>query len=230
MENIFEKLESFIFRLRMKKLINQGIAGIYSDFYEIKKKNRGLTNEDKFMLSLASKGIDLIKAITTLLKNNFNSEALILVRSLTEHSVNMRWILEDKSGKRKEDYLAELDKSNNFEFGVKWTNVDLSRRMEEIGFTNRDYYDFLVKFTYGFAHVNASSIDWRHLLNKKDRNNFSADGIYPAMVQMVGHILKALNSRHENNFKLFEKMWKSINTNKDIRKDFEKVIKERIKE
>ncbi|GAG80132.1 unnamed protein product [marine sediment metagenome] len=129
---------------KAKEYINEGFANMGG-------KIEGPTMLDRYVLASAIKTIRFSNAIIRLCEEDFSKESLPILRSLIEHSINMRWIMAKDTERRLKQYLHDLEEKS---LGKSWTNVDLLTRMSNIGFKNRDYYDFVVKYTYSYAHVN----------------------------------------------------------------------------
>ena len=180
---------------------------------------------DRYFIAAAHKAINLLDSITVLCEAGLTDESIIILRSLIEHSFNMRWIAHSNSDERLKNYMDDLGEKG---FGVSWTQVRLDKKMEEIGFKNRDYYDFCVKLTYSYSHVNAASLDWSLVFDDQrftgDRS--SADALYQVVAQMMGHVLFALNTQFKGKFDGYNKVWSEIPVTRDVRSNFEKVLKQ----
>lgn len=205
---------------KAKKYIDKGFANMGG-----KIENVNILDLDHYMLSSAFKAIRFTEAIVKLCEEDFTEECLPILRSLIEHTINMRWIMAKDTENRLQQYLRDLDKKS---FGERWTNVNLSDRMSEIGFKNKDYYDFVVKYTYSYAHVNAISLDWEKVMNKKKHDKKrSPQYIYSIVAQMLGHVLFALNTKYKGKFNYYREIWSHIKgSDKDIREEFEAIFSE----
>ena len=206
-----------------ESLIRKAKNEIEKDWEKIKKKD----NDSKvktYLLVASSKAIRLSDAIVYLCKGNFSNESLIILRSLIEHSINMRWIMNKNTKDRLQKYFVELKKIN---FGNGWADLPLDQRMKEIGFENKDYFDFVVKFTYGYAHVNSSSLTPEIGKDIGEKHNFSPEAIYSVTAQMLGHVLKALNVYYSVFFNGYKIIWARIperlNTRESLTKEWQRV-------
>lgn len=192
------------------------------------KLGRSITNPsllDRYFLAATYKAVRFSDSIAVLCEQGMTDEALPILRSLIEHSINMRWIAHKDSKDRLKQYMNDLGEKG---FGAPWTNVTLVDRMEEVGFRSRDYYDFCVKLTYSYAHVNASSLRWGEVFDhpQLSKEKWSPDALYIVVAQMLGHVLKALDTHFKGNFKGSDNIWKQISVDKDIRKKVEEVKKQ----
>ena len=202
---------------KAKKEINDG-------FNELGRKIENPSFLEIYLIVSTLKSIELTDAIMFLCKNNFNNESLIILRSLVEHSLNMHWIMKKDTEKRLEEYRSDLEK---IELGGFWTKDNLKKRMKDIGI-GEEYYDFVVKFTYSYAHVNAKSLKWQKVIKIDGLKSepFPAQAIYSIVAQMLGHVLKSLNIHFKGLFDSYSDIWKEIEVDKSsIRKKIEKIAK-----
>ncbi len=179
---------------------------------------------DRYFVAATYKAIRFCDAISVLCKQGMTDEALPTLRSLMEHSINMRWIANKDSAKRLKSYMDDLGKKG---FGTQWTTTTLDKRMEEVGFDDRDYFNYCVKLMYSYAHVNASSLKWSEVFDhpQLSKENWSPDALYQVVAQMLGHVLKALDTHFEGHFNNYNSIWNSIKVDKNIGKKIEKLRK-----
>ena len=207
----------------IEKLVDEMIQNIEDDFDRMGRIVNNPKVLDRYLIASTLKAMRFVDAIKVLCKEGFTDESLPILRSLIEHSINMRWILNKDTEERLKKYMNDL---SNKGFGEPWAGKDLFSRMEELGF-NRDYYDFCVKPTYSYSHVNSSSLSWGEVYSHPQLKNerFKPDAIFQVVAQMLGHVMKSLNSRF-NYFKDYDKFWKQIKVDKDVRKKVEQALKE----
>lgn len=181
---------------------------------------------DRYLRVAICKIINLEKSISILCEQGYTDESMIILRSFIEHSINISWIMQKDSLQRVRTYILKDDLSKGF--GQYWTEKKLINRMKDIGFESRDYYDFCVKPTYSYAHVNSSSLKWNKVFDdpRLDSKPFSPEAIYQVEAQMLGHVLKALNTQFNGYFDKYEEIWKCIKVDKNVRKKFIKICKE----
>lgn len=207
--------------MKYENLIQEAKNKIEEGFDKMDRKIDNPTHSERYLLVSTIKAIEITNAILLLCKNNHVNESLILLRSLIEHSINMAWITNKNSNKRLKEYLFDLQKNK---FGNSWsTNRNLKERMKDIGFKNEDYYDYVVKITYSYSHVNASSLDWDKVIKGVPGKNFNGEAVYSIVVQMLGHVIKSLNSQFKGYFNYYIDIWKKIKVDKS---DMEKKIKQ----
>ncbi len=206
-------------------LIKKAKKEIDNGFNKMGRKIDNPSFLEKHLIVSTLKAVKLSDAIVFLCKNDFNNESLIILRSLIEHSVNMHWIIKDNTKEKLNNYISDLEKIN---YGERWTEVDLSKRLEDLGFQNRDYYDFVIKFTYSHAHVNASSLEWGEVIKIDGLNSepFSAQAIYSIVAQMLCHVLKSLDMHFNGFFSSYSDIWNEIKVDKSsLRKKIEEIAK-----
>ena len=97
--------------------------------------------------------------------------------------------------------------------------------MLELGFNDKTYFDFCVKLTYSHAHVNASSLRWGEVFDdpRLSKEKFSPESLYVVVAQMLGHVLKALDTHFTGNFKGYNDIWSQIKVDRNFRKKVEKM-------
>ena len=206
-------------------LIKKAKKEIDNGFNKMGRKIDNPSFLEKYLIVSTLKAVKLSDAIVFLCKNDFNNESLIILRSLIEHSVNMHWIIKDNTKEKLSNYISDLEKIN---YGERWPEIDLSKRLEDLGYKNRDYYDFVIKFTYSYAHVNAKALDWKEVIKIEGLKSepFPAQAIYSIVAQMLGHILKSLNIHFKGLFDSYSDIWKEIEVDKNsLRKKIEKIAK-----
>lgn len=214
--------DSGTIKLQAKELVSKA-KQIIDDGFD--KMGRGIKNPsvlDRYLVAATYKVIRFCEAISVLCENGSTDEALPILRSLIEHSVNMRWIINKDSNKRLKEYMNDLGKKG---FGAQWTSINLYDRMREIGFNNKDYFDYCVKVTYSYAHVNSSSLIWGEVFAdpRLSAERWSPDALYIVVAQMLGHVIKTLDTHFVGNFKGYNDIWNQIKVDKDIRKKIKKV-------
>ncbi|PKN02689.1 hypothetical protein CVU76_01465 [Candidatus Dojkabacteria bacterium HGW-Dojkabacteria-1] len=169
-------------------------------------RNYEKTPKNILIHSLSYNSFHITGAILLLCEKNFTQEAAILLRSLIENTVNLKWILNKNFETRIKEYLVDISK-DDFGFGKRWTKSNLGERMLEVGFS-KEYYNKVVKITHSFSHVNAESLDWTNL--KKDYPLLSEDAILSVNYQMLGHTLEVLNNNVSSKFSFYKEIFKSF--------------------
>lgn len=211
--------------MNYKLLIEKVADYINEGFGNIGGRIENAAMLDCYLMAAAHKAIRFSRAIINLCEENFTNESMPILRSLIEHTINMRWIMKKDTEKRLEQYWQSLEKKG---FGGIWTNVNLLDRMSEIGFKNRDYYDFVVKVTYSYAHVNAETLDWGEVIMDEgiiSKHKLSSGAVYSIVAHMLGHVLFALNAEYKGKFNYCGEIWSHFKkSSKDIRKEFETII------
>lgn len=172
------------------------------------QNNVDKTDIEKQIIYLVGKRfISHSKAIIVLCKKNYKVEALMVLRALIELTVNLRWILEKGN-------IDSFLKNTEYDFenelpvmGKAWANKSLYDRMVDIGF-KEDYYKCVLKKLHEELHGNPAVIARAH---HKELTNMSTNGIYSICCQMIGHLLKILNTNiPEFNFINPTDIWSQI--------------------
>lgn len=206
--------------LTPRELIDKAKSLIDEGFDKIGRSIHNPSLLDRYLIASTYKAIRFCDAIILLSANEFTDESLPILRSLIEHSINMRWIVNKNSEERLKDYMADLQGKS---FGAPWTNINLYDRMKEIGFKDKDYFDFCVKVTYSYAHVNASSLKWGEVFThpQLSTQGWSPDALLVVIAQMLGHIMKALDTQFVGKFNRYNEIWNEIKVDEDVRKKIE---------
>lgn len=205
-----------------KELLEGSIKEIFAEFEKMGKQIQNPTLVDRYLIAATYKATRLTNSIILLCEDDKGEDALIILRSLIEHTINMRWIMKSDTRDRIKTYVnAEAVKG----FGVNWTPVHLNDRMIQIGFEDRDYFDYCVKLTYAYAHVNSFSLRWGEVYDdpRLNRDGWPPDALYQVAIQMLGHIMLALNTQYPEYFKNYEELWKKVPVDKDIKTKIEKL-------
>lgn len=221
---LLNRFDYNVYMLKPEELVQKAKQFIDDGFDKLGRTINNPSILDRYLLAATYKAVRFCESISILCKNGMTDEALPILRSLIEHSMNMRWIANKDSKIRLKQYMNDLGKKG---FGAPWTNKNLVERMEEVGFKSRDYFDFCVKLTYSYAHVNASSLKWDEVFDdpRLSKEKWSPDSLYVVVAQMLGHVLKALDTHFTGKFSGYDDIWKQISVDKDIRKKVEQVLK-----
>ncbi len=187
MNNFYEKL----FKKTLKNIVHGE---------QIVRKNIENKPQQKQLLWLGMRRfISHAEAIILLCKQNYNLEALMLLRPLIELVVNLRWILEDASEKN----LGKFNQKTKYEFengipkmGAEWTTAKLLDKMKKIGF-NEQYYKTVIKKIHEELHGNPAVIARSY---NKDLTAMPAEAIFSAASQFAGHLLKVTNLLFKEGF------------------------------
>jgi len=138
------------------------------------------------------------KAIFILCDKKQNLEALMLLRPIIELVVTLRWIVEDNTGKNREQFMKSIEYKFNDDgipvLGGYWTEKTLKTRMKDIGFDAK-YYDSVIKKLHEELHVNPSVIARAH---NKNLSAMSNKAIFSIGYQWLGHLLKVVNDLYPN--------------------------------
>lgn len=215
-------LKSQIKTPQAKDLVNKAKQIIDEGFDKMGRSIKNPSILDKYMVAATYKVIRFCEAISVLCENGLTDESLPILRSLIEHTINMRWIINKDSNKRLKKYMNDLGEKG---FGAQWTDVNLYDRMREIGFNDKEYFDYCVKVTYSYSHVNSSSLIWGEVFTDPRLSNerWSPEAIYIVVAQMLGHVMKALDTHFVGNFTGYNSIWNQIKVEKNMTKKIKKI-------
>ncbi len=146
----------------------------------------------------------IVEAIVLLIDKGFNQEAVILLRSLIENTVNLKWILNKNTEERIGSYFQDISKKG---FGNTWADLNLKDRMLEVGFPEV-YYDKVVKVAHSFSHTNAESQDWSNI--EKDDSLFSSEATLAVACQMLGHVIQVFERNISPKFDFAKEIFSNI--------------------
>lgn len=194
----------------MRSLIDSALNDIDQGFDSF--PNRQISDPtflDRYLLASTYHAIRLSKAIISLCESGFTNESIPVLRTLIEHSINMRWITNKNTKNRLKEYMYDLEEKG---FGAKWTTVNLHDRMLEVGFKSSSYYNFCVRVTYDYAHANSTCLNWGEVIDHPQLNadRWSSESLYAVVVQMLAHVMKALDTRYEGQFGNFNQLWSKV--------------------
>lgn len=202
-----------------KQLMLQAIEMINKDLKSIGKFDNPSLLE-RYLVTSAIKATNLSYAILILCKKHLINESFPILRSLIEHSINMRWITHQDTENRFNQYA---DTMLNFNMGVTWSDKNMLNKMIDIGFPD-DYYKLVVKNTYDYSHINARSLPW--LIIDGEKNEFSPIMIYPVAAQMLGHVMVALNTHFPEYFTKHLEIWEKIEYDANAWEKYVKIKKQ----
>ena len=204
-----------------KDLINKAKEYIDEGFSKMNREVKDPRLLGRYVLAATYKAIRLSDAIILLCKNGKVEEAIPTLRSLMEHVINMCWITNKGSETRLQKYMSVL---GNYKFGSIWTNEKLDMRMRELGFDD-DYYDFCMKVTYDYSHVNATALRWGEVFEhpQLSKKGWSPEALYMVTAQMLGHVIKTLDKTFPGYFDGYRNIWSKIRVEKKMRKKVEEL-------
>jgi len=175
--------------------------------------NKNIANEsfDKQLLWLSARRfISHAKSIIYLCDRKQNLEALMLLRPIIELVVNLRWIIEDKIGANRQQFIKSTDYkfSNGIpEMGGYWSDKNLLERMKTIGFSQK-YYNMVISKLHEELHVNPAVIARAY---SRDLTSMDSEAIFSVACQFVGHLLKVANGVYPNKYFMnHDDVWNKI--------------------
>jgi|GEM_PF-3146595 len=166
------------------------------------------SNENMVISGLSHKSFEIAGSIILLCDNGYNNEGSILLRSLVENTIKLRWLLNKDTDARIKKYFQDPE---DFSWGVDKTGR-LKDKMIELGYSE-DYYKKVVKVCHSWSHVNAESINWSQVLKVDKESGLSAGAIYSIVYQMLGHIVKIYYDHISDEFNFYENVFKTLENN-----------------
>lgn len=189
---------------KYKKNILEVVNRVDMVFDEI---GRDFSHSQKNMVisGLSTKSFSIINAIILLCDGNYNSEATILLRSLIENTIKLRWLLNKDVELRINEYFQ---KPEDFSWG-KQDKVGLKDKMSELGFSD-EYYNKVIRPTCSYSHANSESINWFPVLKIDKESGLSSGAIYSIAYQMLGHVLKVFNDNLSEEFNFYDEIFQEL--------------------
>lgn len=202
--------------------IEIAIKKIAEGFYNLKKKSIPETSKEEFLIGSSIRSINLSKAIINLCSSGFIAESVILLRSLIETSVNMRWVMNGDSTRRVKAYFATIDEP---EWLGYWSRSSMGKKISEIGF-RKDYYTIVVLACHQYVHGKPESLPYRTMFpTKRSRDFIDEDMMYLISALMLGHVIKALRTQWPQAFPkhYFEHIFNLVGREEDLLSRFLKL-------
>ena len=205
-----------------KILVEKALKLIDRGFDKMDREVKNPSKLDYFLIGSVDKTLYITESIMLLCEKGYSQEAMILLRSLIELTINIRWITNKDTNARLNSYLDELKEPT---FGSRWASKNIKDRAKELNF-NEDYYDFVIKFTYGYSHVNAQSLNLGRLITKQSKRKNISESVLVVSAQMLGHMMLALNSRYKSSFSEYNEIWSGIKPTKNIKDKYNQLLRE----
>jgi len=155
-------------------------------------------NKQFFWLS-TRRFVSHAKSILLLCDRKQNLEALMLLRPIIELVVNLRWVIEDSTGTNRPQFMGSIEYNFNNgipEMGDYWSDKNLQKRMEAIGF-NQNYYNMVVKKLHEELHGNPAVIARAHY---RSLTSMNSEAIFSLACQFIGHLLKVANALYPGKY------------------------------
>ncbi len=157
------------------------------------------------------------KSIILLCNKKQNLEALMLLRPIIELVVNLRWVIEDKTGANRQQFMKATE--YRFDYGIPkmgyyWSDENLLARMKAIGFSQK-YYDAVIRKLHEELHVNPAVIARAH---NRNLTSMTSESIFSVACQFIGHLLKVANALYPGKYFMnYNDVWGKIkvSTNKE---------------
>lgn len=166
------------------------LAHLSKGYQEAEKSVNTDSIKQKLVWLSIRRFINHTEAIILLIDNGHNLEALMILRPLLELAVNARWIIEDGTDHRLDQFLSATqynDRDEIPEMGNLWADRDLKRRMSDIGLDD-DYYRMVVKKLHEELHNHPARIARAY---GDKLTAVGGDSIGDVATQMAVHLLIA---------------------------------------
>lgn len=210
--------------MKEEQVVKEALEKIDQGFDALEKDVQDPSMEYRYLLASTNKAVRFAEGIIELCKKDLTDEALPVLRSLVEHTLNIRWITSAHTPERFKEYMTDLEHGS---FSGKWTDKSLDERIKEIDPKDREYFDVYLKFTYAYAHVNASSLGWDEVMDDPTVTGirFKPQAIYVIVAQMLGHVMKALDHQFPGYFSDYAEIWGQVSIDPQIGKKFKQLRK-----
>lgn len=167
------------------------------------------SRKNMVIAGLSYRSFQIASSIILLCDNHYESEASVLLRSLVENTIKLRWILNKETEERIGKYFQDPDA---FEWGKENTGANLKDKMIELGFQD-EYYKKVVKVCHSYSHANAESINWFPILKIEGKSGITDGMIYSIVYQMLGHIVKTYHDHISIEFNFYKNVFKTLENN-----------------
>lgn len=198
------------------RLIDEGKHYLHLGYKKVNRDVLNLSLLDLFLISSSSSAEKTADAIVLLCSNGHPNEAVILLRTLIEIAMNMRWVMQEDPETRVKEYFGDLQKPK---LGTKWTSKHLQERMESIGM-GHGYYEHIVNSCHAVVHMNASALNYGAVLPGYKKIIMGETTTLATTAQMLGHVLEALNLKYKRKFNYATLIWEQIPVS--VPKDYER--------
>lgn len=208
-EDYFDKVirrKKYFYKYLFRKTLKNIIRGEQIISHNIENENF-----DKQLFWLSSRRfISHAKSIICLCNKKQNLEALMLLRPIIELVVNLRWLIEDKTGINHQQFMKSTEyKFNNSipEMGDYWAEKNLLERMKAIGFS-QNYYDTVIRKLHEELHGNPAVIARAHY---RSLTSMNSEAIFSLACQFAGHLLKVANELYSDEYFInYNDVWNKI--------------------
>lgn len=170
-----------------------------------------LSPEDKAqraLMLLASRSVAVSNALMLLCLNNHANEALPLLRSLLQLSVEARWIAAEDTAARALDFY---DRHGDLEWEELWGEARLRERMAQLGF-QKSVAEGQALDCRPHLYANAQGLPWGHVFHENAGKGVTGEQVLCAAAAIMGHVIKALETHWPGSFEGAEHLWEQTET------------------
>lgn len=158
---------------------------------------------DRLLMVLAARSVSQANAIGALSERGLANEALPILRGLAEACLAMRWAVSADMKARAERALQELEASD---WGTQWPDARWRERAEAYQ-VDAPIAALVLGSAADFARGCAQGLPWAHVVASAARPGRRAEELLGAAASLLGHALKALDSRWPGEFPGAEELW-----------------------
>ncbi|MFH2203608.1 MAG: DUF5677 domain-containing protein [Elusimicrobiota bacterium] len=154
----------------------------------------------------ASRALALSDAVVRLCRHDHSTEALPLLRQLTEVAVVLRWAAAgDDAEERAKTALKEMAAAR---WDTLWPAERVSERAAQAGISQQDL-GVVLEGSVDFVVGNSTGAPWSHIFTENQRPAADPQAVLAAAVRMMGHVLRAMDVKWAGDFPGAEAMWES---------------------
>ncbi|MFH1723395.1 MAG: hypothetical protein ABII00_02115 [Elusimicrobiota bacterium] len=164
---------------------------------------RGLRAES-LMSGGAGRSLALADAVVQLCRQDHPNEALPVLRHLIEMAAVMRWVAVSEDAER--DAAVVLDATDDARWEDLWSSERLLERARRGGIPEEEVRRVLA-LCGDFTRGGRAAVPWAHLFPENLHAGADARTVLSLTVRMMGHVLKALDTRWPAAFPGAEAMW-----------------------
>jgi hypothetical protein len=148
------------------------------------------------LMLLSCRSVAVSNALMVLAQHNHANEALPLLRSLLEMSVQARWIAAADSGARAREFLREHDRP---QWDGLWAGRRLDERCAALGFP-AELRNQVQLWCREHLWGNAAGLPWAHVFTLPEPRDASAGDVLEAAAGLMAEVVAALERRWPGRF------------------------------
>lgn len=160
---------------------------------------------DALLAGGAGRALALADCVTRLCRHDHPGEALVLLRQLAETAVLLRWLRPAQEGgaRRVEEAVSE---GREPEWDGLWSSDRFRARAREAG-VREEEVESILRLCADFARGGSTGAPWSHVFAENHHRPVEAERVLRLAARMMGHVLKALDTRWPGSFPAGDASW-----------------------